>query len=247
MQRSEDERQHRLGDAGARRQRCRELLQALFRAEAVDEGVENRLVHDFGPNRWLIGNWSARGDGLDQAGRTGRAQHIAVPTCKPDLAEMRRIQATSRGYSDRRSTISACRPGGHGSSFRCRSASSSVSTWSVGANDGWTSRGRAGTRSSRGRGRARRPMSADRLSPRHPGTGEPLAAAARPRARRSAGRACGRLRSPDTQQVSIRPVRPAARASATASFARSSPTPMRQPFDRSCRSSSSERSPGGSA
>src|SRR5262249_14852365 len=33
----------------------------------------------------------APGDGSDQAGRTGRAQDIAVPTFKPDPAEMRRV------------------------------------------------------------------------------------------------------------------------------------------------------------
>jgi hypothetical protein len=33
----------------------------------------------------------ASGDGSDQAGRPGRAQDIAVPTFKPDPAEMRRV------------------------------------------------------------------------------------------------------------------------------------------------------------
>jgi hypothetical protein len=33
----------------------------------------------------------ACGDGSDQAGRSGRAQGIAVPTFKPDPGEMRRV------------------------------------------------------------------------------------------------------------------------------------------------------------
>ena len=33
----------------------------------------------------------ACGDGSDQAGRSGRAQGIAVPTSKPDPGEMRRV------------------------------------------------------------------------------------------------------------------------------------------------------------
>ena len=41
VQRGEDERQHRLRDAGARRQRGGELLEPLLRAEAFDEAVEN--------------------------------------------------------------------------------------------------------------------------------------------------------------------------------------------------------------
>jgi len=53
----------------------------------------------------LIGDSSARGDGLDQAGRSARAPRIAVPTCKPEPGEMRRIQATSRGCANGRSTI----------------------------------------------------------------------------------------------------------------------------------------------
>ncbi|HEX4678000.1 MAG TPA: MoaD/ThiS family protein [Gaiellaceae bacterium] len=39
----------------------------------------------------LDAEWCARGDGSDQAGRTGRAQGIAVPTFKPDPGEMRRV------------------------------------------------------------------------------------------------------------------------------------------------------------
>jgi hypothetical protein len=57
------------------------------------------------PARWLVGNSSAFGDGLDQAGQSGRAQVIAVPTFKPDLAEMRRIQVTIRECANYRSTI----------------------------------------------------------------------------------------------------------------------------------------------
>jgi hypothetical protein len=53
----------------------------------------------------LIGKSSACGDGLDQAGRLGRAQGIAVPTFKPDRGEMRRIQATIRKCSNYRSII----------------------------------------------------------------------------------------------------------------------------------------------
>jgi len=37
------------------------------------------------------GDLGACGDGSDQAGRTGRAQGIAVPTFKPDPGEMRRV------------------------------------------------------------------------------------------------------------------------------------------------------------
>ena len=50
VQRREDERQDRLRDAGARRQRGGELLEPLLRAEAFDEAVENGTVHDDGPN-----------------------------------------------------------------------------------------------------------------------------------------------------------------------------------------------------
>jgi hypothetical protein len=66
---------------------------------AIPEGYAETAI------RWLVGNSSARGDGLDQAGRLGRAQGIAVPTFKPDRAEMRRVQATIRGCSNCRSTI----------------------------------------------------------------------------------------------------------------------------------------------
>ena len=51
VQSSQNERQHRLRDAGARRQRCGELLEPLLCAEAFDEAVENGPVHDDGPNR----------------------------------------------------------------------------------------------------------------------------------------------------------------------------------------------------
>ena len=50
VQRREQQRQHRLGDARARRQRSCELLQALLCAEALDECVEYRPVHDVWPN-----------------------------------------------------------------------------------------------------------------------------------------------------------------------------------------------------
>ena len=50
VQRRDDERQHRLGNAGARGQRGGELLEPLLRAEALDEAVENGTVHDDGPN-----------------------------------------------------------------------------------------------------------------------------------------------------------------------------------------------------
>jgi molybdopterin converting factor small subunit len=43
-----------------------------------------------GRGRFDVGR-CARGDGSDQAGRTGRAQGIAVPTFKPDPGEMRRV------------------------------------------------------------------------------------------------------------------------------------------------------------
>ena len=60
VQRRDDQRQHRLGDAGARRQRLREFLEALFGANALDEAVENRTVHDFGPNEAFgRGSWYA--------------------------------------------------------------------------------------------------------------------------------------------------------------------------------------------
>jgi len=43
---------------------------------------------------------------IKQVSQVGRSR-IAVPTFKPDLAEMRRIQATIRGCSNCRSTIYA--------------------------------------------------------------------------------------------------------------------------------------------
>ena len=46
--------------------------------------------------RRLIPNSGAFGDGPDQAGRTTRAQDIAVPTFQPERGEMRRVWATSR-------------------------------------------------------------------------------------------------------------------------------------------------------
>ena len=50
VQRREQQRQGRLGDARTRRQRSGELLQALLRTEALDERVEYRPVHDVWPN-----------------------------------------------------------------------------------------------------------------------------------------------------------------------------------------------------
>ena len=50
MEGGEHERQDRLGDAGARRQRRCELLQALLGAKPLDEGVENGTVHGDWPN-----------------------------------------------------------------------------------------------------------------------------------------------------------------------------------------------------
>ncbi|MDX6465423.1 MAG: hypothetical protein QOI27_463, partial [Gaiellaceae bacterium] len=49
--------------------------------------------------------WRARGDAPDQAGRTGRALEIAVPTFKPDPGEMRRVWCTSRGCVNARSGL----------------------------------------------------------------------------------------------------------------------------------------------
>ena len=46
VQRGEQERQGRLGDAGARWQRGGELLQALVGGEREGEGVEDGTVHD---------------------------------------------------------------------------------------------------------------------------------------------------------------------------------------------------------
>ena len=46
VQRRKDERQDRLGDARARRQGLGEALEALVRAERVDECVQHRPVHD---------------------------------------------------------------------------------------------------------------------------------------------------------------------------------------------------------
>ena len=50
VQRREHERQHRLRDAGARRQRGREFRQPLLRAQALDECVEHGTVHGVWPN-----------------------------------------------------------------------------------------------------------------------------------------------------------------------------------------------------
>ena len=50
MERREHERQHRLRHAGARGQRGGELGEPLLRAEAFDEAVEHRTVHDVRPN-----------------------------------------------------------------------------------------------------------------------------------------------------------------------------------------------------
>ena len=50
VERREEQRQHRFGHARTGRQRLRELLQALFRPQAVDEAVEYRTVHDVWPN-----------------------------------------------------------------------------------------------------------------------------------------------------------------------------------------------------
>ena len=51
MQSGQDERQHRLRYAGARRQRRGELLEPLLCAKTFDEAVENGPVHDDGPNK----------------------------------------------------------------------------------------------------------------------------------------------------------------------------------------------------
>src|SRR5581483_3984584 len=51
VQRRQDERQHRLGHARTRRQRLRERAQALVLAEAVDQEMEDRAVHDERPER----------------------------------------------------------------------------------------------------------------------------------------------------------------------------------------------------
>ena len=51
VERREQERQRRLGDAGARRQRRGERGQALVGAEALDERVEERTVHDERPEQ----------------------------------------------------------------------------------------------------------------------------------------------------------------------------------------------------
>ncbi len=47
-ERGEHERQRRLGDARAGRERLRERLQPLVRGELADEGVKDRTVHDDG-------------------------------------------------------------------------------------------------------------------------------------------------------------------------------------------------------
>jgi len=44
----------------------------------------------------LIPDSGAFGDGPDQAGRTARAQDMAVPTFQPEPGEMRGVCATSR-------------------------------------------------------------------------------------------------------------------------------------------------------
>ena len=57
VQRREDERQERLRDAGARRHRGGERLEALGRGEPVNEGDERRRVHATGgdaPRRGIL-------------------------------------------------------------------------------------------------------------------------------------------------------------------------------------------------
>ena len=59
MQRREQRRQRRLGDASASRQRVYERSDALVLDELANYGVEYRMVHDEGRNRrfrWVDGN-----------------------------------------------------------------------------------------------------------------------------------------------------------------------------------------------
>src|SRR4029078_3587758 len=67
----------------------------LFNVVRIETGTapEGRLRGPGYPTarRGLDAQLQARGDGSDQAGRTGGAQGIAVPTFKPDQGEMRRV------------------------------------------------------------------------------------------------------------------------------------------------------------
>ncbi len=66
-------------------------------AEHVAAQVRNReWLRTRAGSRRLIPDSGAFGDGPDQAGRTARAQDIAVPTFQPEPGEMRRVWATSR-------------------------------------------------------------------------------------------------------------------------------------------------------
>jgi hypothetical protein len=69
----------RAEDRGVERERPLEVTADEVDVAETDE--HQRLDVDLG----------AFGDGSDQAGRTGRAQGIAVPTFKPDPGEMRRV------------------------------------------------------------------------------------------------------------------------------------------------------------
>ena len=66
VQRGENERQHRLGDPRARRQRARERLKALVPAQLADERSERRvdvgagLVHENGGDRAPRGHGTRR-------------------------------------------------------------------------------------------------------------------------------------------------------------------------------------------
>jgi hypothetical protein len=64
-------------------------LGKLELAPDVEELRDEVLVDDYSQRPDL--NLGACGDGSDQAGRTGRAQGIAVPTFKPDPGELRRV------------------------------------------------------------------------------------------------------------------------------------------------------------
>ena len=68
VERGEQQRQRRLGDARARRQRVGELGEALVLDELADEGVKYRTVHDEGRNRGVPRDF----DGNDsEAARNG--------------------------------------------------------------------------------------------------------------------------------------------------------------------------------
>ena len=92
VERGEEQRQRRLGDAGACRQRLGERGQALVGAQALDEGVEYRQVHDECPER---GSGGGHGSPVRTCAGAG------ARTCT-DRQEWRRRPARGFGARSRR-------------------------------------------------------------------------------------------------------------------------------------------------